>query len=97
MLTFSLPPAEVAIHPSGKNGAHEMYLMVTDVRAFVAAMRRRHVRCGAIHDRGWGLLTKIALSGGGRLGVERPSRPPLIAGRIVISSPLATVVSRPCR
>lgn len=71
-LIFGLPPAEVAIHPSHKNGAHEIYLMVADVRAFVAAMRRRRVRCGAIRDRGWGLVTEILLPGGGRLGVYQP-------------------------
>ena len=37
-LIFGLPPAEVAVHPSGKNDIHEFYLMCDDVNAFVDEM-----------------------------------------------------------
>lgn len=71
-LIFGLPPAEVAVHPSRRNGDHEFYFMVADVAKFVAAMKRRRVTCSAIQNRGWGLLTEITLPGGGRLGVYEP-------------------------
>ena len=38
-LIFGLPPAEVAVHPSTKNGVHELYLMCDDLEAFVAEMK----------------------------------------------------------
>ena len=74
-LIFGLPPSEVAVHPAGKNNLHEFYLMCEDVDAFVAEMGRRHVPCEAINDQGWGLLTRITLPGGGKLGVYQPRHP----------------------
>jgi len=71
-LIFGLPPAEVAVHPAKRNGPHELYLMCADIEAFVAAMRRRRIRCRAVKNQGWGLLTQITLPGGGKLGVYQP-------------------------
>jgi len=71
-LIFGLPPAEVAVHPSDANDAHELYFMCDDVNAFVAAMAAREVACSAIADRGWGLLTSVTLPSGGSLGVYQP-------------------------
>jgi hypothetical protein len=71
-LIFGLPPAEVAIHPADRNDHHEFYLMCEDVQAFVAEMQQRNVYCGPVQDHGWGILTQVALPGGGRLGVYQP-------------------------
>ena len=71
-LIFGLPPSEVAVHPSGTNGPHELYLMCENVKAFVAAVKRRGIKCGAVKDQGWGLLTTLTLPGGGKLGVYEP-------------------------
>ena len=71
-LIFGLPPAEVAVHPAEKNDAHELYLMCDDVKKFVAAMKKRNIFCDEVQDQGWGVLTHLALPGGGRLGVYQP-------------------------
>jgi hypothetical protein len=71
-LVFALPPAEVAVHPAGENGAHELYLMTKDVVTFVAAMAKRGVACTPPRDLGWGVLTQVSLPGGGKLGVYEP-------------------------
>jgi hypothetical protein len=71
-LIFGLPPAEVAVHPSRKNDEHELFLMCDDVRAFVAAMRKRNVACAPVQQMGWGSLTSVTLPGGGTLGVYEP-------------------------
>jgi hypothetical protein len=71
-LIFGLPPSELAVHPSRKNGVHEFYFMCEDVRAFVAAMKKRRVRCGPVQNLGWGELTQVTLPGGGKLGVYQP-------------------------
>jgi len=71
-LIFGLPPAEVAVHPSEKNNVHEFYLMCEDIAAFVSEMKERGVACGEVKDLRWGLLTEIALPGGGKLGVYQP-------------------------
>ena len=70
-LIFGLPPSEVAVHP-GDNDQHELYLMCADIQAFVKEMKKRKVECGAVLNRGWGLLCQISLPGGGHLGVYEP-------------------------
>jgi hypothetical protein len=71
-LIFGLPPAEVAVHPSDKNDEHEFYLMCDDVAVLVRDMEERNVLCTAVEDRGWGLVTRVKLPGGGSLGVYEP-------------------------
>ena len=71
-LIFGLPPSEVAVHPSRKNGLHEIYLMCDDVGAFIEEMKRHGIACGPVQNPGWGLLTQLALPGGGKLGVYQP-------------------------
>jgi len=71
-LIFGLPPSEVAVHPSKKNDLHEFYLMCDDVEDFTAAMKAHGIACGAVQNQGWGLLTQLALPGGGKLGVYEP-------------------------
>ena len=77
-LIFSLPPSEVAVHPADENGRHELYLLVEDVKAFMDAMRKRHVACSAVHEERWGRITNVTLPGGGTIGVYEPrhARPP---------------------
>jgi hypothetical protein len=82
-LIFGLPPAEVAVHPSGENDVHEFYLMCDDAQAFAAEMKKHNIPCGPVQDQGWGLLTQVTLPGGGKLGVYQPrhARPkPMAAG-----------------
>ena len=71
-LIFGLPPAEVAVHPSGKNDVHEFYLMCDDIGALIAAMEKCGIRCGPAQNLGWGILTHVALPGGGKLGIYQP-------------------------
>jgi catechol 2,3-dioxygenase-like lactoylglutathione lyase family enzyme len=71
-LIFGLPPAEVAVHPSERNGVHELYFMCDDVEAFVAEMQAHGIACDPVQNQGWGLLTQLTLPGGGKLGVYQP-------------------------
>jgi hypothetical protein len=89
-LIFGLPPSEVAIHPSDKNDAHELYLMCDDVEALMVEMGERGLACAPVQDQGWGLLTQVSLPGGGKLGIYQPrhARPPLVGA-------VATAVEEP--
>ena len=71
-LIFGLPPAEVAVHPSEKNDVHELYLMCDDIEAFVAEVGKHDIACDPVDDQGWGLITRLTLPGGGKLGVYQP-------------------------
>ena len=71
-LIFGLPPAEVAVHPSDKNDVHEFFLMCDDIEDFVAGMKERGVPSDPVQELSWGLLTRVALPGGGKIGVYQP-------------------------
>jgi hypothetical protein len=71
-LIFGLPPAEVAVHPSAKNDAHELYLICDDIDGFVGEMAAHGVTCGPVETLSWGRLTRLRLPGGGALGVYQP-------------------------
>jgi hypothetical protein len=73
---FAAPPAELAVHPADGEREHEVYLMCDDINAFVTRLEERGVQTnGPIEDRGWGLLTAIALPGGERIGIYEPRHP----------------------
>lgn len=71
-LIFGLPPSEVAVHPAETNDRHEFYLMCDDAEAFVAEMTEKGVECAPTQNVGWGVLTRITLPGGGKIGVYEP-------------------------
>jgi len=71
-LIFGMPPSEVAVHPSENNDVHEFFLMCDDIDAFIAEMNDKGVETSEIQAQPWGMLTKITLPGGGKLGVYQP-------------------------
>jgi hypothetical protein len=85
-LIFGLPPAEVAVHPSEKNDVHELYLLCDDIQTFVEDMVKHQISCEPVDEQRWGLLTRLTLPGGGKLGIYQPKhpRPPVMkAGKSV--------------
>ena len=72
-LIFALPPAELAAHPAEDEGRHELYLMCDDIRATVAELKAKGVDVSdEISDEGFGLMTSVALPGGGELALYEP-------------------------
>jgi catechol 2,3-dioxygenase-like lactoylglutathione lyase family enzyme len=71
-LIFALPPAEAGVHPSDKNDVHEVYFMTDNLEAEVARLKRHGVACDPPAQQGWGMSTRIALPGGGKLGLYQP-------------------------
>ena len=77
-LIFALPPAEAAFHPtdgSTDEGQHELYLMCDDLKAEMASLAAKGVPCSEVQEARWGSITRIALPGGGRLGLYQPKHP----------------------
>jgi catechol 2,3-dioxygenase-like lactoylglutathione lyase family enzyme len=74
-LIFALPPAEVAVHPAETDGAHELYFVCEDLRAEMAALAERGVRCSEVQEARWGSVTKVRLPGGGEVGLYQPTHP----------------------
>jgi predicted enzyme related to lactoylglutathione lyase len=81
-LIFSLPPAELAAHPTDGDGHHELYMMCDDINATIEELQRKGAQfTRPVSDEGWGLLTALAIPGGGELGLYEPRHPsPLTPG-----------------
>jgi len=77
-LIFAMPPAEAAFHPSDANDAHELYFMCEDLKAEMAALAEKGVRCSDVQEARWGSITKIHLPGGGKVGLYQPKHPTAI-------------------
>jgi catechol 2,3-dioxygenase-like lactoylglutathione lyase family enzyme len=78
-LIFALPPAEVAVHPDEQNSRHELYFMCEDLKAEIAALGKKGVRCSEVQEARWGSVTKIRLPGGGEVGLYQPKHPTAVA------------------
>jgi len=73
-LIFAMPPSELALHPSDAPSA-ELYFMCDDLAAEIASLAARGVECSTIEEARWGSITKIALPGGGAIGLYQPRHP----------------------
>ena len=75
-LIFALPPAELAVHPAGGAGHHELYLMCDDIQATLAELRDKGVEVAReVSDQGWGLLAAIRLPDGSEFPIYEPRHP----------------------
>lgn len=73
-LIFAMPPSELAVHPSDAIGA-ALYLVCDDLVTEIASLTSRGVRCSATEEARWGSITKVALPGGGEVGLYQPRHP----------------------
>jgi len=73
-LIFALPPAEAAFHPS-KEETRELYFMCDDLKAEMASLARKGVKCSKVEEARWGSITKMELPGGGNVGLYQPKHP----------------------
>jgi len=74
-LIFALPPGEAAFHPSKENDLHELYFICEDLKAEMASLATKDVRCSKVEEARWGLITKMRLPGGGEVGLYQPKHP----------------------
>jgi catechol 2,3-dioxygenase-like lactoylglutathione lyase family enzyme len=73
-LIFALPPAEAAFHPAEED-RHELYFTCSDLKAEMAALRAKAIKCSEVTEARWGSVTKIRLPGGGEIGLYEPKHP----------------------
>jgi predicted enzyme related to lactoylglutathione lyase len=73
-LIFALPPAELAAHPASSEGGNvELYLMCDNIEMTMRQLRDKGVAFdGRVTDERWGLVTRIVLPSGARLGLYEP-------------------------
>jgi len=74
-LIFTLPPAELAVHPAAES-RQEIYLLCDDLDATVAELETKGVRLShPISEQTWGRLTAVALPGGTEIALYQPTHP----------------------
>ena len=76
-LIFKQPPSELAVHPAGAaadlHGKHELYLMCDDLEQTMTELTAKGVEFSSgVTQAGFGLLTTIAIPGGGGIGLYQP-------------------------
>lgn len=63
-LIFALPPAELGVHPSEGDTAHQLSFICDDVQATVTELRQKGVEVrGEPEDKGFGVGVTIVLPG----------------------------------
>jgi catechol 2,3-dioxygenase-like lactoylglutathione lyase family enzyme len=77
-LIFALPLAEAAFHPAEENDKHELYFLCDDLKAEMAALEKKGVASSKPVEERWGLIMKIQLPGGGKIGFYQPRHPTAI-------------------
>jgi predicted enzyme related to lactoylglutathione lyase len=75
-LIFALPPAELAIHPAGNGGEHQLYLLCEDIEATARMLETKGVHLERpFKEERWGRVAMIPLPSGAELGVYQPKHP----------------------
>jgi len=73
-LLFALPPSELAVHPSDAP-SHELFFMCDDLTTTMAELEAKGVAFDVVTEERWGVLTSMALPGGGRVALYEPRHP----------------------
>ena len=77
-LIFSLPPAEIAVHPAERT-AHELSLMCDDLTATREELEAKGIDfVGESGDEGWGVVATMRLPGGLEMLLYEPRHPTAI-------------------
>lgn len=87
-LIFGMPPTEMAVHPGSGDfvlpqagqsllGA-VLYLMCSDLHAYLASLEAKNVKSSPIVEADWGISSTIPLPSGAAIGVYQPRHPTAI-------------------
>ena len=75
-LIFKVPPAELAVHPSGGSTGQELYFMCDDLDATMDELSAKGVDFTEdVSEARWGRLTRFRLPGGAEVGMYEPHHP----------------------
>ena len=87
-LIFTLPPAELGVHPADQAFTQQhadralagavLYLMCDDLALTIGKLRAQGVDCPAAEEAPWGRFTTIPLPSGASLGLYQPTHPTAI-------------------
>ena len=82
-LIFALPPGEAAFHPSDENGLHELYFMCDSLKAEMASLAKKGVKCSEVQEARWVQLRRCGFPVEARSAfINRSIRQPWASARI---------------
>ena len=71
-LIFSVPPAEMGVHPTHGQRLWEICFMTDDVQAEIERLNTLGCAFTPVVDQGYGLVTRMTLPGGAQLDLYEP-------------------------
>ena len=71
-MIYELPPAEVAVHPSGGAVHHELHLMCDDIEAARKNLLELGFESAEPKDMGYGIVSEFRMPGGSVVGFYQP-------------------------
>ena len=80
-LIFAMPPCEAAFHEAESNDRQELFLMCDDLAEIVKDLKSKKVKISDVSEQRWGKVAKLALPGGGKIGIYEPSHPSPLKGK----------------
>ena len=75
-LIFTLPPAEVAMHPTDGAPSQELYFLCDDLDETMSELTAKGVEfTEPVSEQRWGRVTRFRLPGGSEVGIYQPRHP----------------------
>ncbi len=71
-MIYELPPAEIAIHPSGGSTHHELHFMCEDIKATRQQLADMGIDSAEPKDMGYGIVSEFTMPGGSVTGFYQP-------------------------
>ncbi|MGI9393991.1 MAG: VOC family protein [Boseongicola sp.] len=71
-MIHELPPAEIAIHPSGASTHHELHMMCEDIEAARQRLAGLGIESAEPIDQGYGIVSEFTMPGGSVVGFYQP-------------------------
>ncbi len=80
-MIFTLPPAELGIHPTRGEGSHELYLLCDDLAQTLSELQAKGVELAEpVSEQPWGLLAALRIPGSDMIRIYQPRHPTAITG-----------------
>jgi hypothetical protein len=83
-LIFTLPPAEIAVHPSDEASARNtdegvvaaaFYLLCDNLKSTMRSLKAKKASFTPVQDAPWGIVTTLPLPSGAKIGLYQPKHP----------------------
>ncbi|MGI9394708.1 MAG: VOC family protein [Boseongicola sp.] len=71
-MIYEMPPAEIAIHPSGGGTHHELHFMCEDIEVTRQQLADFGIDSTEPTDQGYGIVSEFTMPGGSVIGFYQP-------------------------